>query len=409
MTPRNRVIFVNRFYWPDLPATAQLLTDLAESLAATGLAISIVTSHPGDAIPDRENRRGVNIVRVRGSRLGKNSLVKRAFDFARFLLGARREIARLAQPGDTLVAMTDPPLLGVALAGLAKRKKLRLIHWVQDIFPEVAMALGHRFTALTQSARDGAWRSAAACVILGTDMASLLNERGVPASQIHLCPNWAPEGLQLSFAQSTATLRSRWGLTGKLVVAYSGNLGRVHDFTAIIPLAKYVRKTPEIVFVFIGDGAQRASLESAARAHALTNIQFHPAQPREQLAETLALGDVHLVTLREGCQRLVFPSKLYGIAAVGRPALFIGPRDCEVARIVETNRFGYAFTNSVDEIPLIASTLRALHDSPARRIALGQAAAAFCTREGRLHHATTRWHGLLTGKPLADSPTPPSL
>ena len=36
-----RVIFVNRFYWPEEPATAQLLTDLAE-----GLAAFLATSQP---------------------------------------------------------------------------------------------------------------------------------------------------------------------------------------------------------------------------------------------------------------------------------------------------------------------------------------------------------------------------
>ncbi|ATC65694.1 hypothetical protein CMV30_18035 [Nibricoccus aquaticus] len=409
--PQPRVIFVNRFYWPEQPATAQLLADLAESLTSRGLPITIITSHPGEAsIPSEETHHGVQIIRIGEKRLGQKNLLKRTADFARFLLGARRAVTRHAHPGDTLVAMTDPPLLGVALAGIAKRKNLRLIHWIQDIFPEVAIAVGHKFTALTRPSRDRAWRSASACVALGTDMAALLRERGVPDSQIHLCPNWAPEGLQPLPPDypATATLRTHWALDGKLVIAYSGNLGRVHDFTSIIPLAESLRADTDIAFVFIGDGAQRASLEAAARERNLANIHFHPAQPRDQLAETLALGDIHLVTLRTGCERLVFPSKLYGIAAIGRPVLFIGPRDCEVARVIESNRFGHAFTSAPDDIPRLAAILRSLKSDPAQRLALGQASSAFCAREGRLHHATTRWHSLLSGNPLANtSPQPP--
>ncbi len=424
--PQPRVIFVNRFYWPEQPATAQLLTDLAESLAASGLSITVITSHPGDAaIPATETHRGVEIIRVGQKRLGQKNLLKRTADFARFLLAARRAVTRHAHSGDTLVALTDPPLLGVALSGPAKRKSLRLIHWVQDVFPEVAMAVGHKFTAITRPLRDRAWRNASACVVLGSDMASLLRERRVPASQIHTIPNWAPEGLSptppsapSSFHSSPFTthssapasaLRSRWGLDGKLVVAYSGNLGRVHDFTAIIPLVTELRDDPSIAFVFIGDGAQRPSLESAARAVGLSNIHFHPAQPRGQLAATLALGDVHLVTLRTGCERLVFPSKLYGIAAIGRPVLFIGPRDCEVARVIESHHFGHAFGNSgPSDIPRIAAAIRALNSDSAQRTSLGEAATTFCASEGRLHHATTAWYKLLTGNPLAaSSPTPP--
>jgi colanic acid biosynthesis glycosyl transferase WcaI len=404
MTPSRRVIFVNRFYWPDEPATAQLLTDLAESLATAAMTVTVITSHPGgEKVPLRETHRGVEIVRVRGSRFGRASLAKRALDFATFILGARRAIAAHAHPGDALVVMTDPPLLGVALAGLAKQKKLRLVHWVQDVFPEVAMTLGHGFTSVTRGARDRAWRTADVCVTLGEDMASLLRERGVPAQRIHCFPNWAPAGLQPLSPESAAALRQQWGLTGKFVVAYSGNLGRVHDFATIIPLATALHGEPDVAFVFIGDGAQRRPLEDAARTQGLTNIHFCPPQPRERLAVTLALGDVHLITLRPGCERLVFPSKLYGIAAVGRPVLFIGPPDCEVACVIETNGFGSAF--AADDVERIAASIREFRDDETKRATFGQAAAEFSSRSGRLHHAATRWLAVLAGKPLADDPT----
>jgi glycosyltransferase involved in cell wall biosynthesis len=401
MKPPLRVIFVNRFYWPDEPATAQLLTDLAESLAATGIAVTVVTSHPGrPGIPPREIHRGVEIIRVRSPRLGRKNLLKRALDFATFIRGARREVARCARPGDTLVAMTDPPLLGAALAGIAKKKALRLIHWVQDVFPEVAMAVGHRFTSLVLGWRDRAWLAADACVVLGTDMAGQLRARGVPENRIHLCPNWSPRGLTAQPADAAHDLRADWDLVGKFVVLYSGNLGRVHDFSAIVPLAKALIDDPEIVFVFVGDGARRPPLESAVREQRLTNVRFFPAQPRQRLAETLALGDVHLVTLRAGCERLVFPSKLYGITAVGRPVIFIGPRDCEVARTIESQFFGYAFAR--DAVHELADALTALRANPAQCENLARHAVDFFERGGGLDAAVRRWKTLLERKPLAE-------
>ena len=302
--------------------------------------------------------------------------------------------------------MTDPPMLGTALAGVARRKKLRLIHWVQDIFPEVALTLGHRpLTAWLRPWRDSAWRAADACVTLGNDMASLIRERGVPAAQIHLCPNWAPAGLH-PLTPAADSLRAAWNLTDKFVVAYSGNLGRVHDLFPILDVAAALRDDPRIAFIFIGDGAHRQSLETTARERALTNVHFHPAQPRERLAETLALADLHLVTLRAGCEHLVFPSKLYGIAAVGRPIIFIGPRECEVARLIENENLGHAFSR--DEIPSITAKLRALSDAPASLAALGHAAAAFSARAGQRHHAVAFWLRLLDSTmPLAAHSAPP--
>jgi hypothetical protein len=406
----SRVIFVNRFYWPEEPATAQLLADLAPTLVEAGRQVAVIASHPGRI--DRavaENHRSVSIVRVRGSRPGKNHLPHRALDFVTFMLGARQAVAALAQPGDLLVAMTDPPLLDVALAGFARRKNLRLIHWIQDVFPEIAEVIGHPFVGVFRGARDRAWRAADACVVLGEDMAAHVRRSGVPSEKIRIIPNWAPLGLAPTppDAPEVAALRRAWGLEGKFIVTYSGNLGRVHDFSAITPLAEALRDEPQIAIVFIGDGAQRAALESDVRARGLRNVRFFPAQPRAQLATTLALGDAHLVTLRADCASLVFPSKLYGIAAVGRPVLFLGAPDCEVARLVTRNGFGRAFAPC--DVSAQAATIRMWRDDPARCVALDAAAVRFSDRAGGLHHAGTQWRALIEGKPLAAHPSAASI
>ena len=110
-----RALFLNRFYWPDEPATAQLLTDLAEALAARPLAVVVITSHPGGpAVPAEETRRGVRILRVRGSRWAlRLGLIGKAADYGSFYLAALWRLLLTARRGDTVVAMTDPPLLGL--------------------------------------------------------------------------------------------------------------------------------------------------------------------------------------------------------------------------------------------------------------------------------------------------------
>ena len=84
-----RVVFLNRFYWPEEPATAQLLTDLAEALAAAGREVVVITSRPGGSdFPRREQQRGVTILRVAATRLGHRGLPGKAADFVTFYLGA---------------------------------------------------------------------------------------------------------------------------------------------------------------------------------------------------------------------------------------------------------------------------------------------------------------------------------
>jgi hypothetical protein len=222
-------------------------------------------------------------------------------------------------------------------------------------------------------------------------MAAYLTGRGI--EKIAIIPNWAPAGLTPMPPDAADALRDAWGLRGKFIAAYSGNLGRVHDLMPLLDTAAALPAETDIVFVFIGDGAQRAALEAAAQKRGLHHVRFFPAQPRTQLAETLALGDVHFVTLRPGCEQLVFPSKLHGIAAIGRPVLFVGPRDCALARLVAGRGMGAAFTG--EETARLAATIRSLHGDAAGQRAWSEAAESFHRETGGVERAVADWHKLL--------------
>lgn len=390
-----RVIFVNRFYWPEEPATAQLLTDLAEELARRGHDVTVIARHPGrPELPRRETRHGVRIVRVASTNWQHAGLVGKAVDFATFSIGAFFRSFALARRDDALVALTDPPLLGIGIALVARLRRARLFHWVQDIYPELAIELaGQRWLKLVRPLRNRAWRAATQCVVLGHDMATTLATAHVDARHVTIAPNWAPAGLRPLSPEIGHALRAEWGLAGKFVVAYSGNLGRVHDLEPVLTVAGRLRDEPEIAFVFIGGGAQAKFLEAAAQRQGLANVFFRTSQPREKLGTTLALGDVHLVTLRPGCERYVFPSKLYGIAAVGRPVVFIGPRGCELARLIEERGFGRAFAS--EESAAIADALRRLRANAGECERHGVAATRWSDEQGGLRAAADRWQSLL--------------
>ncbi len=390
----NRVVFLNRFCWPEEPATAQLLTDLTEALAAGGRRVRVLASHPGTAgLPARETHQGVELCRVRSPRAGGRGKVAKAFNWAAFALAALWRVACDTRRGDIMVLLTDPPLLAVVAAPLARARGARVVHWVQDIYPELPMALGARGLGWLRAPRDRAWRRADACVTPGGDMAVFVCTRGASATKIHVIPNWAPSGVAPADGAQTAAQRRAWGVEDKLVVAYSGNLGRVHDLEPVIGLAAALQADRDFVFLFIGDGAQRPRLEELARTLALPNVRFLPAVPRAGLAAGLAAADVHLVTLRAGCAQLVLPSKLAGAAASGRPVLFIGPPDCEPARMVTGAALGAAFDRAATAA--MADTLRAWRDAPGDRATLGRAARAFATREAGLAGAVARWRELL--------------
>ena len=393
------IFFFNRFYWPDETATAQLLGDLAEALAARGWPVSVIASHPGDApTPAEEIRNGVRVYRRRGSRRGRTAVGGKLADYLLFLLGAGWQALLSLRRGDIVVAMTDPPLLGVVLWPIVTLRRARLLHWAQDIYPEVAMALAPRpavrwALGLLRRPRNFTWRHSAGCVTLGRDMAGLMVRNGVAPDRVAVVPNWAPRGLGPPSAQAVQHQRSEWQLAGKFAVAYSGNLGRVHDLEPVLAVAAALRDAPDIVFLFIGTGPRHGSLAIQAQARGLSNVRFLPPQPRAQLSAVLAAGDLHLVTLRPGCQTVVFPSKLYGVAAVARPMVFIGPRECELAALVRDHALGFAFAR--DDTAAIAACLRRLATAPDECHALGAAAAEFHRREDGRARAVAVWEKLL--------------
>jgi len=176
---------------------------------------------------------------------------------------------------------------------------------------------------------------------------------------------------------------------------YSGNLGRVHDLEPILEIADALRNETDIIFLFVGDGAQKARLQAIASSRGLKNVVFKSAQPRHRLGPTLTLANLHLVTMREGCEQLVFPSKLYGIAAVGRPVIFIGPRNCELARIIEGQGLGRSFSRT--DVNTAVLTIRHLRHAPADCARMGKAIQMFSDQTGGLPAATSTWDRLLRG------------
>jgi glycosyltransferase involved in cell wall biosynthesis len=345
-----KIVFVNRFYAPDHSATSQMLTDLAGALAADGAEVKVVTSRLlyGDAaasLAPRETIDGVEIHRIWTSRFGRGNLVGRAFDYLTFYVLAFAKLLALVGPGDVIVAKTDPPLISVPAGMAARVRGARLVNWLQDLFPEVAESLGvvaasGWMAKRLRRMRDRSLARAAANVVLGQVMRKRVEAVGLAPGTITVIPNWA-DGAQLRPAQCDANpLRGEWSLGDRFVVGYSGNLGRVHEFRTLLDAASGLRAEDDIVFLFIGGGAQKAEVERAAAERKLPNVVFQPYQARERLQWSLGVADAHVVTLRPELEGLVVPSKFYGVAAVGRPTIFVGDPEGEIGSIVREAQCG---------------------------------------------------------------------
>lgn len=396
-----RIIFLNRFFFPDHSATSQILSDLAFDLAADGRDIHVVTSRQLYDAPDArlagfETIRGVQVTRVATSEFGRATLAGRAVDYASCYGAMARAASRLTRPGDILIAKTDPPLLSILGWHIARRHQARLINWLQDLYPEVAAATGVPMMngALARglaALRDHSLRFAATNVVLGSAMAERLRRADVAIAIIH---NWADDRAIVPLPAAINPLRSAWQLEGKFVVGYSGNLGRTHDVESLLAAAETLRERHDIVFVFIGGGTQFEAVKQRVATHGLgQTVRFFPYQEREALPFSLTLPDLHWLSLRPPLEGLIFPSKLYGIAAAGRPMLAATATDGEIAGLMARNQCGIALAPG--DSGEVTRTIAALATDPDACARMGANARAMLEAHFSRHHAMARWREII--------------
>jgi colanic acid biosynthesis glycosyl transferase WcaI len=398
---RVKIVFLNRYFHPDHSATSQMLSDLAFHLAGHGQVVHVITSRqryeePAAALPATESIGGVAVHRVWTTRFGRRHLAGRAIDYLTFYLSAALRLARLARTGDVVVAKTDPPLISVPAALVARLRGAQLVNWLQDIFPETAERLGMRFaqgplSTLLRGLRTLSLRTARVNVVLGERMRAVVE--GLAPGTTEIIHNWADGAEIRPIPAESNPLRETWGLADKFVVGYSGNMGRAHDFETVLGACERLRKEPGIVFLFIGAGSQRGWLERQVMARSLTNIVFKPYQPRSALRESLSAADVHLVSLRPALEGLIVPSKFYGIAAAGRPVIFVGARDGEIARLI--NAYGCGITVWTGDAAALANAICTLRADPARAAMMGNAARHLLETRFDLPLAMARWKTVL--------------
>lgn len=400
----GRVVFVNTFFWPDQSATSQILSDLAFALAQNGTEVHVICSRQrfserGAELLPRERVQGVEVHRIATTSFGRMRLAGRAIDYLSFYVSAAARLVAMLEPGDIVVGKTDPPIISMVTCAAARLKGARAVNWLQDVFPEVADALGLRVVGrqgsrLLRAARDWSLRKAVANVVIGESMAERIRQRGAPPDSIHVIPNWS-DGRQIQpIDRATNSLRQAWGLTPRdLVVGYSGNMGRVHDMQTLLAAAAILKDVRDIRFLFIGAGSQLEDMQATVRDAGLTNVMFQPAQPRSQLGESLSVPDIHFVTLMPALEGLVVPSKFYGVLAAGRPTIFVGDTQGELARVIDQTDCGKSFPTG--DASGIAHQLKQWARDPDQVVTMGARARQLFEQRYERQILVDRWSTLL--------------
>jgi colanic acid biosynthesis glycosyl transferase WcaI len=408
-----RVIFLNRFFHPDHSATSRMVSDLAFELAASGKEVHVITSRqlydkPGADLAAYEIAHGVHTHRVGTTSFGRSRLPGRAMDYLSFYFTSWRCALSIARQGDIIVAKTDPPMISLVGMVTAKQQGAKLVNWVQDIYPEIAIEFGVPFLIapvrrLLFWLRDMSFKTATANVVLGQLPARLVSSRGVSPDRVTIIHNWSDDDAIVPIPHKDNALRQAWGLSDKFVVGYSGNLGRTHEFLTMLSASERFRNDDRIVFLVIGGGHQNDGLAHEVKSRGLErSYLFAPYQDAGALKYSLGVPDVHWISLRPRFEGLIVPSKFYGIAAAGRPMISIGSKQGELGHLVEEHKCGFAIEEGdVDSLESAITVLFQDHDLCAT---MGHRARSMLDHHFTRRQAFDYWQTLISkvevGQPL---------
>jgi glycosyltransferase involved in cell wall biosynthesis len=303
-----RVLFINKFIPPDPAPTAVLIEEVARVVRDAGGEAAFAGS--------------------RGAYRGK-----RASGSVRWLHEGWENLRMLFRGltgprPDVIVCLTDPPGCLVVAAIVARLRRIKLVHWVMDVYPEIAVALGELRAAspvqrAVRRAMGWAYRTCAAIACLDEDMVDKLQLRGDPRAFIST--PWPPQGLRLPRGMPVPD-------GGKVRWLYSGNLGRAHDYETLLRAQRRLEEAgAPFELVFQGGGPCRdAAMRLAADLH-LKHCVWLDYAPEERLLESMLEAHVLVATQKPETRGMLWPSKLATMLLLPRALAWVGPTDGAIA------------------------------------------------------------------------------
>ncbi len=359
------ILLLNQYFPPDTAATAKMAALVAEALARRH-RVTVLAGRPSydpseryPFLPLRRRREGNLIVeRVGSTAFPRYRMAGRVSNYLSYLsLAVPRALTLRA---DLVLAMTDPPLAGIAGAFVARMRRLPFVYNIRDLYPDMALAAGivqpARWVKRWEKLHCRVLKQAARVIVLGEDMRERIIAKGVDPGRVVVVRDGAPIPESVASADHPVAREIRGDFS--FVVLHAGNIGFYGAWETLVKAARLLEKDG-VGMVFVGDGAARPQV--ATSANECSAVHLLPFRPADQVPYVLAAGDLQVVTVRRGLEGVVVPSKLYPILAAGRPVLAVAPEQCEVVRLVRQTGCGLA-ADPDDPASVAAAVRQAFRD-----------------------------------------------
>jgi glycosyltransferase involved in cell wall biosynthesis len=380
--------------------------ELSRRWVKNGDKVTVLTgfpNHPTGIIPAEyrgyrfleEEKEGIRVVRTYIFAAPNKGFFKRVLSYVSFMCSAIVQGTRKVGKQDLLIATSPQFFVGIAGLIISRLKGVPFVFEVRDLWPESIVQLGQlknktiiRFLEWIEMTL---YRKAAHIVGVADSTVKILTERGVPAEKISIIKNGVDLEL-FTMRSDTEALKRKHGYQGKFIVSYIGTHGLSHALDKVLDAAELLRNEREILFLLVGEGAEKEHLKRKAASLNLKNVEFLDQIGKKQLPEYYALSDIVLVTLRDlPLFRSVIPSKIFEIMAMGRPIII--SVDGESRKLVEQAQAGiFCQPENPQEMK---EKILYLKTRPAQRLELGRNGRRFVEEHFDRNKLADRYQELL--------------
>jgi len=347
-----RILFLSHYFPPEVNAPASRTYENAKRWVKAGHEVTVITcapNHPnGIVYPgfknrlwQREEKDGIKVLRVK-TYLGPNKgSVRRIMNYVSYLLSATF-FSPLAGKVDVAVSTSPQFFCGLAGAFVSRLKGVPWVLEIRDLWPESIAAVeaisSPRIIGMLEKIERWMYLRADCIVSVTDSFVRHFVAKGVEPERIAVVKNGADLSTLIP-AEKENAFREEHGLKGKFVLSYVGTHGMAHALDTVLQAADLLRDNKDIVFLLIGDGAERERLLQKKEAMGLTNLLMLPQLPKNAMPAVLAASDACLVHLRRtDLFKSVIPSKIFEAMAMERP-MILGVEG-ESKGIVETGNCG---------------------------------------------------------------------
>jgi colanic acid biosynthesis glycosyl transferase WcaI len=335
-----KILYVSQYFPPEMGAPAARVGELSRYWAQAGHDVTVLTgfpNHPTGVVPAdyrrkfhrlvaRENVVGVKVVRTWLLPFPNRKTYERILNYSSFCLSAAASGLFTGRP-DVVIASSPQLLVGLSGWWLARCKRSRFVLEVRDLWPESLAAVGkgnpdsllHRYLARIASFL---YRNSDHIVVVTPAFKEYLIQRWhVPPRKISVVENGVEADLFSPMVSSD--VRTELGAEGKFIVSYIGTMGNAHGLQTVVEgAAKLQNSDPRVLFLLVGEGAEKEHLVSLVRSRGLTNVRFLDQQSRERIPAFICASDACLVLLKKTeIFKTVIPSKMLEFMSCGRPVI----------------------------------------------------------------------------------------